>query len=275
LDADEAGIAIGSGSVRVSRVGSRSLVTRAFATSPLRLLTPRNHGRGAWIYTSTYGGGLVDGDALRLDVEVESNAVALLATQAATKVYRSPRGTTVRTLCTVGAGGLLVVAPDPVVCFEGAGYRQEQTFELAEAADLVCLDWFSSGRHATGERWRFDVYESRVQIRRAGRLVMLDATLLDARDGHLIERLGRFDVILMAALTGPSIDSHAETIVRDVERRPVVVRSNLIVGASRINGGGCLLRIAGTSAEEVWQEARRQVSFVPRLLGDDPWTRKR
>ena len=29
---------------------------------PLRLLTPANHGHAAWVYTSSYGGGLVDGD---------------------------------------------------------------------------------------------------------------------------------------------------------------------------------------------------------------------
>ena len=275
FNAHQPGVAAGSGSVRFSRIGSRSLVTRAFATSPLRLLTPRNHGRGAWVYTSTYGGGLVDGDCVHLNVEVEPNAVALIATQAATKVYRSPRGTTVQTSCVVGSGGLLIVAPDPVVCFEGAGYRQDQSFELAESADLVCLDWFSSGRHAAGERWRFDRYASRIRVRREGRLVMLDAILLDAADGSLVERLGRFEVILMAALMGPSIDSHAEAIVRHIEGQPLRARSNLVVGASRIAGGGCVLRIAGTVLEDVWREVRRHLAFVPQLLGDDPWTRKR
>jgi len=275
VDEGEAGIASGTGSVRISCVGSRSLVTHAFATSPLRLLTPRNHGCGAWIYTSTYGGGLVDGDSLRLEVEVESNAVALLATQAATKVYRSPRGTTAQMLCTVREGGLLVVAPDPVVCFEKATYRQYQRFDLEDSANLVCLDWFSSGRHAAGERWRFDRYQSRVEIRRSGRLVMLDAVSLDATDGDLVQRLGRFDAMLMAVLVGPSVQEYADAIARGVESQPVTSRSNLIVGASRIARGGCVLRIAGTSVEDVWLEVRRHLSFVPRLLGDDPWTRKR
>ncbi len=265
----------GSGSLVVEYVGSRSLVTRAFATSPLRLLTPRNHGCGAWIYTSTYGGGLVDGDSLRLEVEVESNAVALLATQAATKVYRSPRGTTSQMLCTVRDGGLLVVAPDPVVCFERASYRQDQRLYLDDSANLVYLDWFSSGRHAAGERWRFDRYESRVEIRRGGRLAMLDAVSLDATDGNLVQRLGRFGAVLLAVLVGRSLQEDADANAGTAESRPVTSRSDLIVGASRIGSGGCVLRIAGTSVEDVWHEVRRHLAFVPRLLGDDPWTRKR
>jgi urease accessory protein len=274
LDAGETGVAAGSGSVRISRVGSRSLVTRAFAVSPLRLLTPRNHGCGAWIYTSTYGGGLVDGDSVELDVEVEPNAVGLITSQAATKVYRSPRGTCVHAHYTVRAGGLLIVAPDPVVCFEGASYRQDQRFELDDSAGLVYLDWFSSGRHAAGERWKFNRYESRMQVRRGGRLAMLDALSLDARDGSLAERLGRFEVILVAALIGSSVERHADEIVRAVDGQPVSPRSALLVGASRITGG-CVLRIAGTVLEDVWHTVRRHLVFLPELLGDDPWARKR
>src|SRR5687768_3060300 len=46
------------------RVGNRTVVRTALAHSPLRLLTPRNHGHAAWVYTSSLGGGLVDGDHL-------------------------------------------------------------------------------------------------------------------------------------------------------------------------------------------------------------------
>ena len=52
----------GTGFLDVARVERRSVVRRAFATSPLRLLTPKNHGSAAWVYASSYGGGLLGGD---------------------------------------------------------------------------------------------------------------------------------------------------------------------------------------------------------------------
>ena len=58
----------GTGLLDVVRVDRRSVVRRAYATSPLRLLTPKNHGSAAWVYASSYGGGLVGGDDLRLTV---------------------------------------------------------------------------------------------------------------------------------------------------------------------------------------------------------------
>ena len=79
----------GTGLLDVVRVARRSTVRRAYATSPLRFLTPGNHGRAAWVYAASYRGGLLGGDALRLTVRVGSDASAFVSTQASTKVYRS------------------------------------------------------------------------------------------------------------------------------------------------------------------------------------------
>ena len=266
--------AAGSGSLSVARAGSRSVVTRAYASSPLRLLTPRNHGEAAWVYTSTYGGGLVDGDEIRLDVTVAPKAVALLATQAATKVYRSPRGTSAALEAAIGDGGLLVVAPDPVVCFAGASYQQTQRFELDGSAGLVFVDWLTSGRHGSGERWMFDRYASRMTLRRGGRLELMDAVLLDGADGPIDDRMDRFDVVLMAVIVGPALEHHAARVLTNIGRTPVRRHADLLVAASAIAGGGCILRMLGTSVEEVGRAAREHLHFVPSLLGDDPWSRK-
>ena len=121
--------AAGTGFLQVVKRGGRSVVCRAFAASPLKLLTPRNHGAAAWVYAASYGGGLVGGDAIRLAVDVAPGAMAFLSTQSSTKAYRSDRGTSAHLDAIVGDAGLLVVAPDPVVCFAGSSYQQSQQFE--------------------------------------------------------------------------------------------------------------------------------------------------
>jgi urease accessory protein len=270
----DCGSRAGAGAVAIARAGERSVVTRAFAASPLRLLMPRNHGRAAWVYTSTYGGGLVDRDALALDVDVGTNAAALIATQAATKVYRSPNGTSMTMTARVADGGLLVVCPDPVVCFRGASYRQDQRIELAATSALVLVDWLTSGRHASGERWAFDRYANRLAIRRDGRHVALDALTLDRGDGDLVRRMGRFDVVLAAVLIGPAVAPYAAALASQIAETPIARRSDLAAAASPIAGDGCLLRMIGTSVEAVGRAAREYLRFVPALLGDDPWSRK-
>ena len=264
----------GTAVVRVERRGPRSDLTRAFATSPLRLLTPRNHGHAAWIYTASYGGGLVDGDALNLDVEVGAGAAALLSTQASTKIYRSPSGTRVHLEARVADEGLLVVAPDPVVCFAGARYEQTQRFALTGTAALVVVDWLTSGRRAMGERWAFDRYVGRLTVHHDGRLLVHDALSLRSADGDLRGRMQRFEVVCTMVLAGRALGHHAAALVRRIGEIEISRRADLLAGASPAGDTGCVVRFAGVSVERVAHAIREHLRFVAVLLGDDPWARK-
>ena len=42
----------GSGKLALERVGAATVLRTARASSPLRLLTPRNHGHGAWVFAA-------------------------------------------------------------------------------------------------------------------------------------------------------------------------------------------------------------------------------
>lgn len=264
----------GRARIGVIRSGRRSVVHRAYATSPIRLLTPANHGHAAWIYTSSFGGGLVDGDRIAMDIEVGRGAAAFISTQASTKIYRSPGGTSADMHARVAADGLLVVAPDPVVCFSGARYRQTQTFELADRAALVVLDWVSSGRHAAGERWAFDEYHGQLTVRLDGRLLVHDALALRAADGNLRARLGRFNVLAVAVLAGTTLSAAALSLVANASASPVTRKADQLVAATPLRDCGCVVRFAGTSVERVGRTIRELLAFLPALLGDDPWIRK-
>ena len=264
----------GHGRFTVEQVKGRSVVRRAYATSPLRLLTPRNHGHAAWIYTSSYGGGLVDGDDIAVEATVGSGAAAFLSTQSATKVYRSPRGTRVALDAEVGEGGLLVVAPDAVICFAGSRYRQAQRAAVAAGGGLVLLDWVTSGRRESGERWVFEEYVSRTVVHVEGRLVVHDAVALRPSDGPLAERFGRYDVLAVAVLAGRRLEGEIERLDARVRAVPVERRADRLVAFSRLEPGGGVLRVVGRTVEDVDDVLRDLLDFVPRLLGDSPWARK-
>jgi len=253
----------------------RSVVSEAYASSPLRLLMPGNHGRAAWVYTSSFGGGLVDGDRVSLDVDVDAGAAAFVSTQASTKVYRSVRGTRAELTARVGPDALLVIAPDPVVCFAASRYRQVQQFDLASTASLVAIDWMTSGRWASGERWAFREYHAQLSVRVEGTLLVHDVLALHGGasdgDGDLAARMGRFEVIGIAVVM--NIDA-AAAIVSQVGARPVVRRADQLLAATALGDRGCVIRIAGLSVEQVGRTLRELLAFVPALLGDDPWSRK-
>jgi len=264
----------GSARLVFERVGPRTGVSTLLAHSPLRLLTPRNHGHAAWVYTSSLGGGLVDGDQLHLDIEVVPGASALLSSQGSTRVYRSPRGCRSEVVARVGEGGLLALVPDPTVCFTGARFTQCQEVQMAPGASLVLMDLVNAGRSANGERWAFTHFSSSLRVHQEGRALFDERWLLDPAQGPLPERLGRFDALATVLLVGPAFASAREALSAQVGRLPVTPRVGLVCSVSPLGPEGLVLRAASTSAEALLRSAREWLGFLPGLLGDDPWARR-
>ncbi|KAI5667421.1 hypothetical protein M9H77_17274 [Catharanthus roseus] len=82
-----------SGNLEVKKVGGKSTLTRCYSKYPLKFIVPRKVGcsqiDAVWIYTITYGGGLVSGDSIRVAIGIGDGCTAILTTQASTKVYKS------------------------------------------------------------------------------------------------------------------------------------------------------------------------------------------
>jgi urease accessory protein len=284
----------GEAILEVAQAGARTVVVRAAAMSPLRLLLPRNHGHAVWAYQASLGGGLVDGDHVTLRVRVGAGATALVTTQASTKVYRSPRGCRQRVEAEVADGGLLILAPDPTVCFAGARLAQETTVRLGEGASLVLIDAITCGRAASGERWAFASYRSAVSVRRGDALLLRDAIELDAAHGDIAARMGRFEalatVIAAGPVGGPAGRGLAHALAGTGGGPRALCRSvfpwtggdlfetsrerDWIAAPSRFATDGMLVRAAATSAERLHRGVRALMSGLPSLLGDDPFARK-
>jgi urease accessory protein len=267
-------LARGSGALAIARVGGRSVVVERRAVSPLRLLCPKNAGDAAWTYTSTLGGGLVDGDDLRLHVDVGAGAGALIATQASTKAYPGEAGVRQSLSATVGEQAILVVLSDPVVLFAGA--RAETLLDLELAGDGTCatVEALAAGRVATGERWAAARCQTRMRIRRAGVTVLDDALLLDPAHGDVRERMSPFDAWASVVLCGPKVAAAAEDLLTR-PRPPHRLEADLqaIELASPFDGG-CLLRIAARSTAILSDRVQGALACVAPLLGDDPFTRR-
>jgi urease accessory protein len=187
----------------------------------------------------------------------------MLATQASTKVYRGGAGQRIR--AEVGDGGLLVVLPDPVVCFAGARLDQALDVRLGEGASVIAVDAFTCGRAARGERWAFDGYRSAITVTRGNRLILRDVIELDPAHGDLPARMGRFDALATLVAIGPGV-SLAEPATPTRGAACVASRSPV--------EDGVVLRAAATGAEPLHAAIRAALTALPALLGDDPFARK-
>jgi len=261
----------GSGTLQFEKVRGTTVLTRAVAASPLRLLHPKNSGSAAWVYAATYGGGLLGGDAIALSASVGEGARALISTQASTKVYRSTASASQRLCVHAADDSLLVLLPDPVTPFAHSRYSQQQQIDLSPSATLVAVDWMTAGRIRSGERWEFASYSSATWVRRGGNVVVHDATRLEPQDGDVSQRFGRFNCVAWAIAIGPAVRAAAIRLAGSLGGAPVPKRADLLLSAAPLDDDGVLLRVAGTTTQQVGAVLKQHLNFIPSLLGDDPW----
>jgi urease accessory protein len=264
----------GSGRLLAALVAGQSAALACASSSPLRLLLPRPRGTAVWAVAASHGGGLVGGDTIRLDLELEPDARACLTTQAETKVYRSANlAGRQEVTARVASGGLLALLPEPVSAFAGSAYRQRQAFDLEPGASLVLVDTLVAGRAARGERWAFREYQSSNEVRVGGQLLLADSLRLAAGEGPPVaRRLGDHDLLATIVLTGPLVAAPAAALLAALHALPPA-RDGLLAAASPV-GDGLLLRLASRSVEAGLAAIRRHLDFLPALLGEDPLSRR-
>lgn len=267
----------GAGFLKTSLVADRTAIVRCQASNPLKLLTPKRPGFPAWVYTSTFGGGLVAGDQTTLQLEIAAGTTCVLGSQASTKVYKSPGGLPSKQLVNaqIAESALLVSVPDPITCFAQAVYEQRQQFELSVGANLVLVDWVTSGRQSRNECWQFSRYSSRIDVQYGAQSVFLESLLLDPEDGELTSpfRLGRFRCMALLLLVGPALQKPAQQLLDRVAAEPITKGCAIVEAASPIPFG-VAFRVLGTVTENVGYVLRDQVDFLAGLLGESPWSRK-
>lgn len=194
-------IAPGHGKITCSLNGVSVVFSELSSTYPLKLLSPRVADNDvAIVYVMNYGGGLVCGDRIKLQVRAEGGSKLLLLSQGSTKVFKARsanrasarlgnlptdanllnNATTTQLMdIYVAPTSAVFLLPDPVTCFRSASYTQVQRFHLSNGASLVLLDWFTSGRRSLGEEWVFSRYFSVNEVMVNGRRIAKDVMLLE------------------------------------------------------------------------------------------------
>lgn len=276
IHSSEVGITAGQAALTFEHVAGRTVITRNRATSPLRLLTPGQSNIAGWAFTSSYGGGLLSGDSVSLDLYAAPGATAYVSTQSSTKIYRSrdARAATQSLHARVDDDATLILAPDPVVCFADARYVQTQTFDIAPGGNVVLLDWFTSGRHARGERWAFHALDSTNQIEIGGARVLTDRLRLDhAAPIPLAARMAGFNCIATLIVLGPRLASRAAAILNQIATMQVRRNDCAPIAASPLRDG-VIMRLAAPSVEQAGVTLFHHLAFLENLLGEHPWLRK-
>jgi urease accessory protein len=197
---------------------------------PLKLISPsalaHQFGTVHTLFLLTYGGGLVAGDSISLDIKLDADTKLLLLTQGSTKIFKTPDPMVISRQdmhVSIAAGAALCYIPDPIQPFKDSAFAQSQIYTLAVGGSLCVCDWVCCGRPARGERWDFWTYGSRNEVWTGNgeRLMLRDNVMIDATAAtsprQAFDKLGVFGTLI---LRGPAFDQLGAFFLSEFELMP-------------------------------------------------------
>ena len=180
-----------------------------------KIRLPHTHSDALQAVLMNTAGGLTGGDYIRWSVEAAAGAKVVLTTPACERVYRS-LGTdaVVENHLTAAEGAHIDWLPQETILFEGGRLDRRLEVDLAEGATLTAVEAVLLGREAMGEAARNAHLRDNWRIRRNGRLIHAEATVLSAdpreRDGNsLLAGALAFATILHIA---PNAERRLDTV---------------------------------------------------------------
>lgn len=281
--------AAGWSEIDVAVVRGHSRLVSSRSVQPLKLLSPRADGGSCHVVLSSYGGGMLAGDTIRLRARVQAGARLFVGTQASTKVYKSTSGAVAgqRIEGELAADAVAVVLPDPVVPQAGSRYYQQQHWQLGPGALLLLADWLTSGRTDAGEQFAFSSYHSELRISRAGRLRVLDRFSFEP-ETHIATSPANFrqyQTALSVYLVGAPEDARFRHLGQQLLALQMPGRRELdfrlpehacVLSVVQAKDDAYVLRAAARSRLDLQPlvEALLQLAAAEDVLGYNPWERK-
>lgn len=171
------------------RRGARSVCHQRRHFGPLRIQRPFYPEGDAvcHVYVLHPPGGVVGGDELDIEVDVNGTAAALLTTPAAGKFYRSDgRLARQRLKLQVAAGATLEWLPQETIVFDGASATITTHVDLEGDASFLGWEILCLGRPGAGEGFSLGTVAQAWEIRRDGMPLFIERAVYD-REGMALD----------------------------------------------------------------------------------------
>lgn len=157
--------------------GTVTRLARLYQHDPIRVLFPQPAaGDPATAAITNTAGGCVGGDRITFHARVEAGAEALIAQQAAEKIYRSTGATTtVDVHLRAAPRATLEWLPQETILFDTARLRRRTTLDVVGDGRVMAGEILVFGRRAMAETFTAGLAREVWEVRRDGRLSWLDA----------------------------------------------------------------------------------------------------
>lgn len=233
----------------------KTRLTRAFGRAPLHAqralyLDPALPGM-AFVQIISTGGGILQGDRLKIRVDAGSGTQVHVTTQAATKVYRMEHDFAVQIMdLRVGPDAFVEWLPDPLIPYRHARFYQEVDLHVNPTGQLLYWDVLLPGRE--GERFQYDILYNRVQVHVPERKIFSDTFSLQPGKRALTSPglFGEFSVLgsFYAVTTSVPAKKLAQELHEGTATQGTLLGTSVLPGDT-----GVVVRVLGHYSDSVMQ----------------------
>ena len=215
-----------------------------------KIFYPEANGTGH-VYILHPPGGVVGGDSLDVNINVNSNAKVLITTPAAGKFYRSAGPIACqKQILEVASDGVLEWFPSENIFFPGAKVKLETRINLSETSHFIGWDILCLGRPSIGETFVKGQLTQRLEVFMGGRLIRLEKLIIQDNDPMLKAKWGLRGEPVVGTLF--CITSRTELVDLLRENIDSLDRDNLF--SVTLVDNVILCRYLGNSVEQVKQK---------------------
>lgn len=271
---------VGMLDLTLAPVAGATRIVHQFQKMPLYLYFPMYIDPGrpdmAFLFLMQGGGGMLQGDRYRLDLDCAPGAAVHVTTQAATKIFRmADNFATQLVYLTAGAGAYVEYLPDPVIPFRDARFYQHISLTVDPTASVILGEILLPGRVARGEMHAYTLYYTDLEVSAPDDALLFADRVVLAPSVQPVRspgRLGPYDVLATLYVVTRQIPPRdLVEALRDALETQSAEVGEVLGGVSELpNGSGAVVRLLGPTSSDVrralhlaWTTARLALIGVP------------
>ena len=238
--------------LRAGDCGGKTILEDVYFTAPYKIMKPfEKPDGGIQVMPLCASAGIMAGDMQQFDYEVGSGADLELLSQSFEKIHRMEEGSAGRKIMIrVAENARLSYFPQPVIPFAGSAFDSRMEIQLADnSSRLFLMDILSCGRAASGERFGYRRFSSRVEIYRSGELIYRDNCRYEP-EYMSMESTGMFEGFSHGANIFFTVHNSAVAAILYDEVCEILQREpSCEGGVTRLASGDLAVRILGNRAQ--------------------------
>ncbi|EEE50075.1 urease accessory protein UreD [Staphylococcus capitis] len=250
--------------------GHRSVARNIFFEKALKVLRPvyLNQSTIPTFYIVNVGGGYLDGDRYRLNINLEENAQVTLTSQGATKIYKTlnDRVEQYQSFNLANHSYMEFVA-DPIIAYENAKFYQHNTFRLEAESSMFYTDILTPGYSSDDHDFTYKYMHLINEIYVEDELVTYDNMLLNPEKNQLssIGYMEDYTHLGSAYFIHPEVN---QNLIDDIYKQVSHYENelNCRLGITQLPTHGLAIRILANRTQTIEKILTKVQSYIAQVL---------